>query len=113
MERIARAEAFFAATGADVRHGGNRAYYNISQDFVQMPPFETFRDAVAYYATLGHECVHWTRAETRLNRAFNQKRWGDEAYAAEELVAELGAAFLCADLELTPQIRDDHAPASC
>ena len=109
-ERIARAEAFFAATGADVRHGGSRAYYNISQDFVQMPPFETFRDAVAYYATLGHECVHWTRAETRLNRAFNQKRWGDEAYAAEELVAELGAAFLCADLELTPQIRDDHAP---
>lgn len=110
MERIARAEAFFAATEADVRHGGNRAYYNISQDFVQMPPFEAFRDAIAYYATLGHECVHWTRADARLNRDFNQKRWGDEGYAAEELVAELGAAFLCADLELTPQVRDDHAP---
>ena len=75
-----------------------------------MPLFETFRDPVAHYATLGHECVHWTRAETRLNRAFNQKRWGDEGYAAEELVAELGAAFLCADLELTPQVRDDHTP---
>ena len=75
-----------------------------------MPPFEAFRDAVAYYATLGHECALWTRAEARLNRAFNQKRWGDEGYAAEELVAELGAAFLCADFQLTPQVRDDHAP---
>jgi antirestriction protein ArdC len=46
----------------------------------------------------------------RLNRDFNQKRWGDEGYAMEELVAELGTAFLCADLELTPQVRDDHAP---
>ena len=109
IERIARAEAFFAATGADVRHGGNRACYNISQDFIQMPPFEAFRDAQSYYATLGHECCHFTRHETRLNREFGRKRWGDEGYAMEELVAELGAAFLCADLGLTPQIRDDHA----
>lgn len=109
IERIAHAEAFFSATGADIRHGGNMAYYNISQDFIQMPPFETFRDAQSYYATLGHECCHYTRHETRLNREFGRKRRGDEGYAMEELVAELGAAFLCADLDLTPEVRDDHA----
>jgi len=74
-----------------------------------MPPFETFRDAEAYYATLGQECCHWTRHETRLNREFGRKRWSDEGYAAEEPVAELGSAFLCADLSLTPEPRADHA----
>ena len=74
-----------------------------------MPPFESFRDAESYYATLGHECMHWTRHEKRLARDFGRKRWGDEGYAVEELVAELGAAFLCADLALTPEVRDDHA----
>jgi antirestriction protein ArdC len=74
-----------------------------------MPPFETFRDAESYYATLAHECTHWTKHETRLNRDFGRKRWGDEGYAAEELVAELGSAFLCADLGLTPEPRADHA----
>ena len=67
---------------------------------MQMPPFETFRDAESYYATLAHECTHWTRHPTRLDRDFGRKRWGDEGYALEELVAELGAAFLCADLGL-------------
>lgn len=109
MQRIAQAESFFAATGADIRHGGNQAYYAIHSDHVQMPPFETFRDAEAYYATLAHECTHWTKHETRLNRDFGRKRWGDEGYAAEELVAELGSAFLCADLSLTPEPRPDHA----
>lgn len=109
-QRIAQAEAFFAATGADIRHGGNSAFYVPSQDFVQMPSFESFRDAVSYYGTLAHECTHWTRHEKRLNREFGQKRFGDQAYAMEELVAEIGAAFLCADLELVPQIREDHAP---
>lgn len=109
-QRIARAEGFFAALGADVRHGGDRAFYVPSLDYVQMPPFEAFKGAAAYYATLGHECIHWTRHERRLARDFGQKRFGDQAYAMEELVAELGAAFLCADLDLVPQIRDDHAP---
>jgi antirestriction protein ArdC len=109
VQRIADAESFFANTKADIRHGGNRAYYAIHADFVQMPPFETFRDAEAYYQTLCHECCHWTKAESRLNREFGRKRWGDEAYAAEELVAELGSAFLCADLGLTPEPRPDHA----
>jgi antirestriction protein ArdC len=109
VQRIERADAFFAATRADIKHGGNRAYYNIGSDFVQMPAFEAFRDAESYYATLAHECTHWTRHESRLARAFGRKRWGDAGYAMEELVAELGSAFLCADLDLTPEVREDHA----
>ena len=109
VQRIEHAEAFFAATGAIVNHGGNQAYYRISADHVQMPFFETFRDAESYYATLAHELTHWTRHPSRLNREFGRKRFGDEGYAMEELVAELGAAFLCADLDLTPEPRPDHA----
>ncbi len=107
--RIEHAEKFFAATRADIRHGGNQAYYAISHDYIQMPPFECFRDAESFYQTLGHETIHWTRHEKRLARDFGRKRFGDEGYAVEELVAELGAAFLSADLELTPEVRDDHA----
>jgi len=109
LQRIERAEAFFANTQADIRTGGNQAYYAIGGDYVQMPPFETFRDAESHAATLAHELTHWTRHETRLNREFGRKRWGDEGYAMEELVAELGSAFLCADLQLTPEVRQDHA----
>ncbi len=109
VQRIDHAECFFAATGADIRHGGNRAYYSVTDDHVQMPPFETFKDAESYYATLAHECTHWTRHPSRLERDFGRKRWGDEGYAMEELVAELGSAFLSADLDLTPEPRDDHA----
>lgn len=108
-QRIDHAEAFFAATGADIRHGGGQAYYSGSSDHVQMPAFESFRSPEAYYATLAHELTHWTKHKTRLDREFGRKRWGDEGYAREELVAELGAAFLCADLALTPETRTDHA----
>ncbi len=109
IERINRAEAFFTGTGATIRHGGTMAYYNVSQDFVQMPPFESFRDAESYYATLAHEATHWTRHTSRLDRDFGRKRYGDEGYAMEELVAELGSAFLSADLDLTQEGREDHA----
>jgi antirestriction protein ArdC len=109
VARDQEAERFFASLGADIRHGGNQAYYAAGSDHVQMPPFETFRDPVSYYATLAHECTHWTKHERRLARDFGRKRWGDEGYAIEELVAELGAAFLCADLGLTPEPRPDHA----
>ena len=68
-----------------------------------------FRDAESYAATLAHECVHWTKHEKRLARDFGRKRFGDEGYAREELVAELGSAFLSADLGITPEVRDDHA----
>ena len=109
MQRIAAADRFFAATGADVRTGGTRAYYAIGSDHIQMPPFETFRDAESHAATLGHETVHWTRHPSRLDRDLGRRRWGDEGYAAEELVAEIGSAFLCADLGITPEVREDHA----
>ncbi len=107
--RIEHAEGFFAALGAEFRHGGDKAYYAAGSDHVQMPPFEAFADAESYYATLAHECTHWTKHAKRLDRDFGRKRWGDEGYAREELVAELGAAFLCADLELTPEVREDHS----
>jgi antirestriction protein ArdC len=109
MQRIERADRFFAATGADIRHGGTRAFYAEGPDYVQMPPFETFRDAESYAATLAHELTHFTKHEKRLARDMGRVKWGDEGYAREELVAELGAAFLCADLEITPEVRDDHA----
>ncbi len=109
VARIEVAERFFASTGADIRHGGSRAYYAEHDDYIRMPPFEAFRDAESYYATLAHELTHWTKHKSRLNREFGRKRWGDEAYAAEELVAELGSAFLAADLGLSPEVREDHA----
>ena len=107
--RIGRAECFFGATGASLAHGGDRAFYRPSTDSIVMPLFETFRDAESYYATLAHETTHWTASESRLARDFGTKRFGSEGYAIEELVAELGAAFLCADLDLTLEPRADHA----
>lgn len=109
VERIDHAEQFFAATGANIHHGGDRAYYAIGPDHVKVPYIEAFRDAESYYATLAHEITHWTRHESRLDRDFGRKTWGDEGYAQEELVAELGAAFLCADLGLTLEDREDHS----
>ena len=79
-----------------------------SPDFVQMPPRESFRDGESYSATLAHELTHWTGHPARLARDLKH-RFGTEAYAAEELIAEMGAAFLCADLGITPEIREDHA----
>ena len=108
-ERIESADRFMTATGATMQHGGNRAFYAPGRDLVQMPPFEAFRDKESYYATALHELTHWTSHKSRLDRSFDAKRFGDHGYAREELVAELGAAFLCADLGITPEIRDDHA----
>ena len=91
-------------------HGGNRAFYSpIAPTTCRCRRIEFFRDAESYYATLAHETTHWTRHPSRLDREFGRKRLGDEGYAMEELVAELGSAFLSADLELTPEVRDDHA----
>jgi antirestriction protein ArdC len=109
VERIAHAEAFFAATKADIRYSGSRAYYSVDGDYIQMPVIEAFRDAESFYATLAHESAHWTKHPARLNRDFGRKAYGDEGYAREELVAELSSAFLCADLSLTPEVREDHA----
>jgi antirestriction protein ArdC len=109
LPRIERAERFFAATGANIVHGGSQACYVKRTDNIHMPCIDVFRDSENYYATIAHEVTHWTMHETRLDRSFERKRFGDEGYAMEELVAELGSAFLCADLELTPELRADHA----
>ena len=109
VARIDHAEKFLHATGAQIAHGGTRAYYSLSTDAVQMPPFESFRDADSYYSTLAHELTHWSGSKNRLDRDFGGHRFGSNAYAQEELVAELGAAFLCADLELALEPRADHA----
>ena len=109
IERLDAAEAFFANTNITIRHGGNRAFYSVDRDIVQMPEFRSFRDAESYYATLGHECCHASRHPARLNCDLGRKRYGDAGYAMEELVAEIGAAFLCFDLGITPEIREDHA----
>lgn len=76
---------------------------------MQMPYFETFCSPEAYYGTLAHELTHWTKHKTRLDRELGRKKWGDEGYAREELVVELSAVFLCADPELSPQPREEHA----
>jgi antirestriction protein ArdC len=102
-ERIQRAEDFFAAAKADIRHGGARAFYSPKDDYIKMPPLEKFFNAEGYYATLAHEFVHWTKREDRCNREAAKSR-GDEKYAFEEIVAEMGSAFLCADLDITPKV---------
>ncbi len=109
VARIEHAENFFGSMGATIRHGGDRAYYAQELDYVQMPPFEAFRDAESYYSTLAHELTHWTKHPERLDRDFGRKSWGDEEYSREELVAELGSAFLCADLELEQEAREENA----
>lgn len=107
-ERVDGAEAFFARCGAVVAHGGDRACYIPSADIIRMPAFAQFRDAFGYYSTLAHEHVHWSGAKPRLDRDLNN-RFGSDAYAIEELIAELGAAFVCATLGLSNEPRPDHA----
>ncbi|WP_372088690.1 ArdC family protein [Tistrella mobilis] len=107
-ERIAAAEAFIEATGARIEAGGGRAFYAPARDMIGMPARTAFRDAHGWYATLLHELTHWTGHPARCHRQFG-RRFADQAYAREELVAELGAAFLCADLGVALTPREDHA----
>ncbi len=109
VQRNETADRFFANTGADIRHGGNQAYYAPGPDYVQMPPFVSFTDAESYCSTLAHEMTHWTKHPSRLDRDFGRRKFGDEGYAREQLVAEIGAAFLCCGVGITPEPRDDHA----
>lgn len=95
-DRDELADAFLASTGADIRHGESRAYYATKGDYINLPAFQAVVSPEDYYATAFHELTHWTGAEHRLNRTFG-KRFGDASYSAEELVAELGSAFLCAE----------------
>ena len=107
--RTERLDGFFEDLDIDLRHGGDDAYYVLSEDYIQMPPFELFHDAESYYTTLAHESVHWTRHESRLKRRFRNTKPPGSAYAMEELVAEIGSAFLSAELGIAPSVREDHA----
>ena len=103
-------QAVLDSTGIEVRHGGNRAFYNPSADHVRLPHVESFDSEDSYWSVAWHEVVHATGHNDRLGRDLSG-RFGDESYAAEELIAELGAAFLCANLgiEQDGEPRPDHA----
>ncbi|MBK9004267.1 MAG: DUF1738 domain-containing protein [Sphingomonadales bacterium] len=109
-----RAEQFIQATGAKIATGGTRAFYNKVSDSITMPDRHRFVGTATssasegWYSTLLHELTHWSGASSRCDRTFG-KRFGDNAYAMEEMVAELGAAFLCGDLGITAEPRADHA----
>lgn len=107
-ERLAAAETYFAAVGAHVDHGGNRAYYQPATDEIHVPDLDRFDQAPNYYATLAHEHAHWTGHPSRLARDLTG-RFGDDSYAAEELVAELAAAMWCAQHGISAVTRPDHA----
>jgi len=99
---------------AIIKHGGNRAFYSPTSDFIQMPNKESFKDIdnnskeVNYYSTLLHELSHWSGHSSRLKRdLFN--RFGSNAYAFEELVAEISSGFLCTMLELVKLPTPNHA----
>lgn len=108
-ERVAGAEALADATGAKIGWGGNKAFYSPHFDTVQMPPREAFKSADALYGTLFHELGHWTGHESRLSRDLKRGRFGDEAYAFEELIAELTAAYVCGSQGFAAPAREDHA----
>ena len=107
-ETVTAAAQFIGRTGVQIRHGGDRAYYAPSIDQIWLPQHAQFRDLESYYAVLAHELVHWSGAKHRLNRPLDG-RFGDAAYAFEELIAELGSAFLAAHLGLSLDPRPDHA----
>ncbi|AJD44142.1 DUF1738 domain-containing protein [Rhizobium sp. SEMIA 4085] len=109
--RIGHADRFFANTGALIRHGGSTAYYAPARDYIQMPALEAFRDAASYVAILSHEMTHWTAAPHRLDRDLSRYARDQSERAREELIAELGSCFLCADLGIVPELepRPDHA----
>jgi antirestriction protein ArdC len=115
-ETLAGVDAAIAQTGARITHAGSRAFYRPSTDEIYMPERAAFTGTdtstatESYYSTLLHELTHWTGHDARLARNFaKSNRFADEAYAGEELVAELGAAFLCARLGITNTPRPDHA----
>lgn len=108
------AEGFIRDIGATIVHDGDRAFYRPLTDVIYIPPPGAFTGTAtsspteAYYATLFHELTHWTGHKTRIDRELG-KRFGSAAYAMEELIAELGSAFLCAEKGISPEPRSDHA----
>jgi len=101
---IPLAESLLAASGATIQRGGEQAFYHTGEDFIRIPEQSSFFAPINFYRTALHELTHWTGHKTRLARDFSG-RFGNEAYAREELVAELGSAFLCASLGIVPTVR--------
>ena len=106
-ERIDDADRFFAACGAQVIHESSNPGYSASLDCIRIPAIDAFKTSAGYYAALAHEHAHWTGHKSRLNREL-ANRFKSDAYAAEELIAELGAAFVCAQLGI-PYKLEQHA----
>jgi antirestriction protein ArdC len=103
-ERSAAIDEFLACTGASIREGSGEAYYRPGADVISLPRFEAFKNAAHFYSTAFHELGHWTGHKLRLARDL-RRRFGEGAYAAEELVAELCSAFLCAEFSIDGDLR--------
>ena len=103
--RDERADDFLRSTGADIREGQGEAFYVPSRDFISMPAFAGFKGADHFYNVSFHELTHWSGHKLRLDRDL-KNRFGSRNYAAEELVAELGAAFLCAEFGFDGDVRN-------
>jgi antirestriction protein ArdC len=103
-ERDPTIDDFLACSGADIREGAGEAFYSPGGDFISVPRFEAFKSAAHFYGVAFHELGHFTGHKTRLDRDL-RSRFGERAYAAEELVAELVAAFLCAEFSIDGDLR--------
>jgi antirestriction protein ArdC len=103
-QRDATIDEFLGSSGVEIREGMGEAYYRPGADFISLPRFEAFKSAAAFYATVFHELGHATGHKSRLDRDL-RIRFGEKAYAAEELIAELCAAFLCAEFSLDGELR--------
>lgn len=108
IERHNAADMFIRGSAATIRHGSHHACYIPSRDEIHLPAEGAFLDSQGYYGVAFHELVHWTGHPRRCARDLHN-RFGSEAYAAEELIAELGSAFLCAEIGISPEPRIDHA----
>lgn len=114
IDPIDAAERLVSATGADIRIGGDSAFFAPASDYIVMPDkhrfigTDTSTATQGWYSTLLHELTHWSGHKNRLNRELSE-RFGSDAYAMEEMIAELGAAFLCGDLGISAEPRPDHA----
>ena len=99
-----QAEALIAATGADFRIGGARAFYSPTHDFIQVPPPQAYFEPINWHRTACHELAHWVGHKSRLARDLSGS-YGSKAYAREELIAEMAGAFVCASLGIVPTVR--------
>jgi antirestriction protein ArdC len=105
-------DEFLTCSGATIREGAGEAYYRPSDDFISLPQFQAFKSAANFYSVAFHELAHWTGHKSRLDRDLRH-RFGERAYAAEELVAELCAAFLCAEFSIDGEHAGPHLRSRC